>query len=70
MFEKEVYIRRRQNLINKIDKGVIVIFGNKECSRNYKSNFYPFRQDSNFLYLFGIDYPDLIGLRQRDYLWR
>jgi len=62
MFEKEVYIRRRQNLINKIDKGVIVIFGNKECSRNYKSNFYPFRQDSNFIYLFGIDYPDLIGL--------
>jgi Xaa-Pro aminopeptidase len=62
MFEKEVYIRRRQNLINKIDKGVIVIFGNMESSRNYKSNFYPFRQDSNFLYLFGIDYPDLIGL--------
>jgi Xaa-Pro aminopeptidase len=62
MFGKEVYIKRRKDLINKIEKGVIVIFGNKECSMNYKSNFYPFRQDSSFLYLFGLDFPDLIGL--------
>lgn len=62
MFEKEIYIKRRQKLIDEIDSGVIIIFGNKECSRNYKANFYPFRQDSSFLYLFGLDFPDLIGL--------
>ena len=62
MFETEIYTERRQKLTDQIDNGVIIIFGNKECSRNYKANYYPFRQDSSFLYLFGIDYPDLIGL--------
>jgi len=62
MFEKEVYMKRRQTLIDQIENGVIVVFGNRECSRNYKANLYPFRQDSSFLYLFGLDFPDLIGL--------
>ncbi len=62
MFETEVYVKRRQKLIDQIESGVIIIFGNRECPRNYKANFYPFRQDSSFLYLFGLDFPDLIAL--------
>jgi Xaa-Pro aminopeptidase len=62
MFETEVYIKRRQKLVDQVESGVIIIFGNRECPRNYKANFYPFRQDSSFLYLFGLDFPDLIGL--------
>jgi Xaa-Pro aminopeptidase len=36
--------------------------GNEESSMNFKDNVYPFRQDSNFLYFFGIDQPDLAAI--------
>ncbi len=35
--------------------------GNSEIGMNYISNTYRFRQDSNFLYFFGLDLPDLAG---------
>ncbi|MBN2215170.1 MAG: aminopeptidase P family protein [Bacteroidales bacterium] len=62
MFPKEIYIDRRNHLRKAIHKGIILILGNKECPMNYKANQYPFRQDSNFLYYFGIDEPDLAGI--------
>jgi Xaa-Pro aminopeptidase len=52
MFPTEVYIQRR----------VVLFLGNKEVSMNYKANNYPFRQDSSFLYYFGLDMPDLAGM--------
>jgi len=45
-----------------VGKGVILFLGNKEVSMNYKANNYPFRQDSSFLYYFGLDMPDLAGM--------
>ena len=29
---------------------------------NYKDNYYPFRQDSSFLYYIGINLPDLFAI--------
>jgi Xaa-Pro aminopeptidase len=61
MFAAEVYIQRRKRLIQQVGSGLIVLFGNKESSMNYVANTYPFRQDSNFLYYFGYDVPDMVA---------
>jgi len=62
MFPAEVYVQRRKQLKELVGKGVILFLGNKEVSMNYKANSYPFRQDSSFLYYFGLDVPDLAGM--------
>jgi Xaa-Pro aminopeptidase len=62
MFPKEIYIKRRSLLKKAVKEGIILILGNRECPMNYNANQYPFRQDSNFLYYFGIDEPDLAGV--------
>ena len=62
MFPKDIYIERRAILKKAIKEGIILILGNRDCPMNYKANTYPFRQDSNFLYYFGIDEPDLAGI--------
>ncbi len=59
MFNKETYIKRRSELIKKIEKGIILILGNSEASTNYPANTYKFRQDSTFLYFAGINEPDM-----------
>lgn len=46
----------------KVGKGIILLFGNEESPMNYTDNTYHFRQDSTFLYYFGIQRPGLIGL--------
>ncbi len=62
MFEKEVYIERRNRLRKLMGSGLIFIPGNQDSPFNYRDNPYPFRQDSTFLYLFGIDQPGLFGM--------
>ncbi|MFY0654031.1 MAG: aminopeptidase P N-terminal domain-containing protein [Cyclobacteriaceae bacterium] len=62
MFEKEVYIERRQKLKKQVGNGLILLLGNEESRINFKNNTYPFRQDSTFLYFFGIDRPYLCGI--------
>jgi Xaa-Pro aminopeptidase len=62
MFNKETYIQRRKILIEKIGSGLIILFGNEESPMNYADNGYHFRQDSSFLYYFGIDFPGLTGV--------
>ena len=62
MFEKRVYDERRRKLREAVGNGLILFLGNEESSINYKDNVYPFRQDSTFLYYFGIDEPGLAGL--------
>ena len=59
MFSKQTYTNRRQVLTQAIDKGILLFLGNRESPRNYTDNTYPFRQDSNFLYFFGIDRANL-----------
>ena len=54
MFSKEVYIVRREKLKRSIGSGVILFLGNNEVGSNFKDNVYPFRQDSSFIYFFGL----------------
>ncbi len=62
MFQKDTYIERRKTLKEKVGKGLILFFGNEESSMNYADNTYHFRQDSTFLYYFGIQHPGLAAI--------
>ncbi len=62
MFRAEVYIQRRKILCEKIGSGIILLLGNEESPMNYLDNTYHFRQDSTFLYYFGIDFPSLAAV--------
>jgi len=55
MFSNATYTARRDALVQQLDSGLILFLGNGEAPMNYRSNVYPFRQDSNFLYFFGIN---------------
>ena len=61
MFAKDVYVRRRQTLIDSMKaqgaSGIALFLGNVESPAQYRDNCYKFRQDSNWLYYFGIDEP-------------
>ncbi|MCL5261234.1 MAG: Xaa-Pro aminopeptidase [Gammaproteobacteria bacterium] len=62
MFSQETYIQRRERLCASLKSGIILILGNSDSPVNYPANVYKFRQDSNFLYFFGIDLPDYVGI--------
>jgi len=62
MFSKEIYIKRRKDLISQISEGLILLPGNSDVPFNYPANIYSFRQDSSFLYFFGINQPNVIGI--------
>ncbi len=63
MFDKKVYIRRRDTLRKLMGRGLVVLFGNNESPCNYPNNaYYPFRQDSTFLYFFGQKRDGLVGV--------
>ena len=66
MFSAEIYIERRRKLSEQVGSGLILIPGNNESPMNYPDNPYSFRQDSSFLYYFGIDRPGLIALMDID----
>lgn len=62
MFNSETYRARRETLKENVSSGLILLMGNGESSINFKDNTYPFRQDSTFLYYFGISAPDLVAV--------
>ena len=62
MFDKKIYIERREKLKESLKNGVVVFPGNQESPRNYRGNDYHFEQDSTFLYYFGMNVPNLIGV--------
>jgi Xaa-Pro aminopeptidase len=62
VFEKSTYVRRRRLLKKQVGSGIILFPGNGDSPMNYPANAYPFRQDSSFLYFFGLDGPGLAGL--------
>ena len=62
MFEKNIYIGRRNALKNKGLTGIALLVGNVDAPMNYLDNTYHFRQDSSFLYFFGLDFPGLVGV--------
>ncbi len=62
MFPTKIYVKRRQQLQQKVKSGLILLLGNEESSMNYTDNHYHFRQDSNFLYFLGLDQAGLAGI--------
>ena len=70
MFAKEVYVRRRATLLQKMQKagaqGLILLVGNAEAPAQYKDNCYKWRQDSSWLYFMGLDEPLMAALLDID----
>lgn len=62
MFQKEVYWKRRKDLRESMDNGILLLPGNDESAMNYKGNTYHYRQDSTFLYFFGVNQPGMAGV--------
>ena len=63
MFDSKVYVNRRRALLEGMatrlsgEKGIAIFVGNADAAMNYRGNDYKFRQDSSFLYFWGIDEP-------------
>lgn len=66
MFSAEVYKERRMGLQQRLRNGVVLLLGNVDSPMNYAANTFPFRQDSTFLYYFGVDRPGFVGLIDLD----
>lgn len=45
-----------------VGEGLILLPGNEEIGMNYRDNTYHYRQDSSFLYFFGINKPGFFGV--------
>ena len=62
MFAKETYVQRRAQLKKNVGSGVLLFLGNEEQGLNYEDNAFLYRQDSTFLYYFGISTPSLAAI--------
>ena len=58
----ETFVRRREQLKRTMGSGLLLFLGNDEAPMNYADNTYRFRQDSTFLYFFGLDYAGLAAV--------
>ena len=66
MFNKEIYIRRRNGLRENMQSGVVILLTNNESPMNYAGNTYRYRQDSTFTYFFGLQMPNLAAVIDLD----
>ena len=62
LFKAEVYQNRRTQLKKAVKSGIAIFLGNSEAPMNYPSNTYKYRQDSNFLYFFGLSIADIAAV--------
>ena len=62
MFSANTYKSRRAELRRRIGNGLILIAGNTFSPYNYPNNAYTFRQDSTFIYYFGLNLPTLMAV--------
>ncbi len=62
LFSAETYIQRRRILKQTVGKGQLLFWANDEAPMNYKDNHFRYRQDSTFLYYFGLNMPGLVAL--------
>ncbi len=62
MFQKDIYIQRRKKLTKLVNNGILLFLGNTDVPMNYASNIYHWRQDSSFLYFFGLDYQQMAAV--------
>jgi len=68
MFDSSTYRSRRRTLVQQDcpESGLVLLLGNRPSPKNYAANPHSFRQDSTFLYYFGLDRPNLYGLIDLD----
>jgi Xaa-Pro aminopeptidase len=66
MFEASVYVARRDRLMADVGSGLILFLGHGEAPKNYADNTYGFRQDSSFLYFWGLDHADFAAVLDTD----
>ena len=73
MFEKKVYVSRRKTLVGLMaatapegKRGIAAFIGNVDAPAQYKANGYKFRQDSTWLYYFGIAEPRFAAILDLD----
>ena len=66
MFEVTTYIKRRKRLRDRIESGVLLFLGNDESPMNYTDNPFRYRQDSTFLYFFGLNFAGLAAVVDLD----
>jgi Xaa-Pro aminopeptidase len=62
MFKSKVYIKRRRELREKVKSGVLLFIGNDESQVLIRDTVHKFRQNSNFLYYWGLNEPGLSAL--------
>jgi len=62
LFSSHIYQERRNNLSASFPCGIALFLSNNESPVNYPANTYHYRQDSNFLYFFGLSLPNLAGV--------
>ena len=62
MFSSQTYVERRNELKSNFKKGILLFLGNDEAPMNYAGNTYHFRQDSTFLYYWGLNQPTLAAI--------
>ncbi len=55
----KIFRERRNRIRQAVGDGAILWMGNVLQPRNYSGNTYPFRQNSNFLYITGLSEPNL-----------
>jgi Xaa-Pro aminopeptidase len=66
MFKAATYIERRKLLRKSVGSGLMIFLGNEEAPMNYPANTYHYRQDSSFLYFFGLASPGLAAIIDAD----
>ena len=62
MFAKETYIQRRAVLKQAVGSGLLLFLGNDDQGLNYEDNAFRYRQDSTFLYYFGLSAAGLSAI--------
>jgi len=66
MFATRIYVQRRNTLKKRMRSGILLFLGNEESPMNYPANTYSFRQDSSFLYYWGLDHASLAAVIDLD----
>ncbi len=73
MFAPQTYAQRRSRLRQMVGSGIIIMPGHHNTAINCPNNAIAFRQDSSFLYYFGLNLAHLVGVididNDTDYLY-
>lgn len=67
MLREETYIARRNEFKKRMETGLCLFLGNDEQGLNYEDNAFAYRQDSTFLYYFGLSRPGLVAIIDVDH---